>query len=74
MIPLVSISEISSLYYKTIAGLCSWADRFESYLVENSEERFSRDEAHMYMEDIRRHFYSGSNPNSLRINCLNEQI
>ena len=25
----------------------SWADRFESYLVENPEDRFSRDEAHI---------------------------
>ena len=30
-----------------LANVFSWADRFESYLVENSEGRFSRDEAHM---------------------------
>ena len=32
--------------FKTLASLCSWADRFESYLVENPEDRFSRDMAH----------------------------
>ena len=30
----------------TIASFVSWADRFESYLVENPKDRFSRDEAH----------------------------
>ena len=30
-----------------LANFFSWADRFESYLVENPEDRFSRDEAHM---------------------------
>ena len=40
---------ISSFYiqnFKPLASLCSWADRFESYLVKNPEDRFSRDEAH----------------------------
>ena len=31
----------------TLASFFNWADRFESYLVENPEHRFSRDEAHM---------------------------
>ena len=26
---------------KTLASLCSWADRFESYMVGNPEDRFS---------------------------------
>ena len=26
-----------------LASLCSWAGRFESYLVENPEDRFSHD-------------------------------
>ena len=39
--PLVSLSKISRL-----AGLCSWAGRFESYLVGNPKDRFSRDVAH----------------------------
>ena len=30
----------------TLANFFSWADRFESYLVENPEDMFSRDEAH----------------------------
>ena len=38
--------------FKTLASLCSWADRFESYLVGNLEDRFSRDEA-----QIRQHFW-----------------
>ena len=32
--------------FKTLASLCSWAGRFESTLVANLEDRFSRDEAH----------------------------
>ena len=35
----------------TLANLCGWADRFESYLVENPEDRFSHDEAQLYMEN-----------------------
>ena len=42
MIPLVSISEISSLYLASVE-----AGRFVSYLVANTEDRFSRDEAHI---------------------------
>ena len=33
--------------FKTLASLCSWAGRFESYLVANPEKRFSHDEAHL---------------------------
>ena len=33
----------------TLASFFSWADRFESYLVGNSEGSFSRDEAQMIM-------------------------
>ena len=32
---------------KPLASLYSWADQFESYLVANPEDRFSRDEAHI---------------------------
>ena len=42
--------DISSIYignFITLASFFSWADRFESYLVENPEDRLSRDEAHM---------------------------
>ena len=41
---------ISSFYFynfKTLASLCSLAGRFESYLVKNPEDRFSRDGAHI---------------------------
>ena len=38
IIPILAKSKISRL-----ASLCSWAGRFESYLVGNSEDRFSRD-------------------------------
>ena len=31
----------------TLASFFSWAGQFESYLVENPEDRFSRDEAHI---------------------------
>ena len=31
----------------SLASLCSWAGRFESYLVGNPKDRFSRDVAHM---------------------------
>ena len=43
MIPVLAISEISRL----LICFCSWAGRFESYLVANPEDRFSRDDAHM---------------------------
>ena len=33
--------------FNPLASLCSWAGRFESYLVANPEDRFSRDEAQM---------------------------
>ena len=42
IIPILAKSNISRL-----AGLCSWAGRFESYLVGNPEDRFSHDEAHI---------------------------
>ena len=45
IIPLVSISEI----FKPLGSFCSCAGQFESYLVENPEDRFSRDEAHIYI-------------------------
>ena len=32
--------------FKTLASLCSCRGRFESYLVENPEDRFFRDKAH----------------------------
>ena len=32
---------------KALASFCSWAGRFESYLVTNHEDRFSRDVAHL---------------------------
>ena len=32
--------------FKTLASIWSWAGQFESYLVENPEDRFSRDVAH----------------------------
>ena len=31
--------------FKTLVSLCSWAGRFESYLVANPEDRFTRDKA-----------------------------
>ena len=40
----------SSFYiqnFKPLASLCSWAGRFESTVVANPEDRFSRDEAHI---------------------------
>ena len=42
IISLVSIFAILWL----LASFFSWADWFESYLVENTEDRFSRDEVH----------------------------
>ena len=32
----------------TLASFFSWADWFESYLVENPEDRFSRDKAQIH--------------------------
>ena len=39
----------------TLAGFCTWAGRFESYLIENPEDRVSRDMVHIMV----------TNPNSL---------
>ena len=50
---------ISSFYiqnFKTLASLCSWPGRFESHLVENPEDRFSRDKAQYgNLPDVRWH-------------------
>ena len=35
--------------FKTLASLCFWAGWFESTLVANPEDRFSRDVAHNYV-------------------------
>ena len=42
-----SISTCYSWNFKTLASLISWAGRFESYLVANPKDRFSRDVAQM---------------------------
>ena len=47
---------ISSFYFRNfrpLAGLCGCAVLFESYLVENPEDRFSRDEAHVFSVMLR---------------------
>ena len=36
--------------HKPLASLYSWADQFESYMVENTEDRFSCDEAQIVIE------------------------
>ena len=43
IIPVVAMS----LNVKPLASLYSWAGQFESYLVANPEDRFSRDEVHL---------------------------
>ena len=40
------LDSIMSPVFMTLACFCSEAERFQSYLVENPEDRFSRDEAH----------------------------
>ena len=45
IVPLVSIYK-----FKPPASLCSWASQFESTLVGNPEDRFSRDEAQIVLE------------------------
>ena len=46
----------SSSFYiqhlKSLASLCSWAVQFESYLVVNLEDRFSRDEAQIWVFNL----------------------
>ena len=37
---------------KPLASFCGCAGRFVSYLVENPEDRFSRDEAHIHVQLI----------------------
>ena len=40
------ISSFCIWYFKPLASFCGCTGQFESYLVENAEDRFSRDEAH----------------------------
>ena len=44
IIPILAISKISRLHL-----VCSWAGRFESNLVANRKDRFSRDVAQMFL-------------------------
>ena len=43
----VCISSFCIGNFMTLASFFSWADRFESYLVENPDDRFSHDKAHI---------------------------
>ena len=43
-------------YFKPLAGFCSRTGRFDSYLVGNPEDRFSRDVAHMLCMSGLAHF------------------
>ena len=42
---IIPILNCYSQNFKTLASLCNWAGRFESYLVGNPADRFSHDEA-----------------------------
>ena len=42
-------SSCYSRSFKTLGSLCSSAGQFESYLVENPEDRFSHDKAHIIL-------------------------
>ena len=42
-------SSFYSQNFNRLVNLCSWADRFESYLVKDPEDRFSHDEAHFML-------------------------
>ena len=46
-LPKYNISSFYILNFKPLASFCGCAGRFESYLVENPEDRFSCDKAHM---------------------------
>ena len=45
IIPILAKSKISRL-----ASCCSWAGRYESYLVANAKDRFSHDVAHLHSD------------------------
>ena len=49
IIPLVSKSKLSSLYLASVARNAGW---FESYLVKNPKDSFSRDEAQIIFHKI----------------------
>ena len=57
IIPLVSISKI----FKPLLSFCACAGRFESYLVENPEYRFSRDEAQILSLNTHCIYFSDEN-------------
>ena len=51
------VQYISSFYirnFKPLASFCGCPSRFESYLVESPEHRFSHDEAHMGLNKTKR--------------------
>ena len=53
--PLLRQDNTSSFYiqnFKPLASFCCCAGQFESYLVGNPEDRFSRDEAHIFCTDF----------------------
>ena len=50
MIPILDKSKIQN--FKTLASFCSWAGRFESYLIANPEDRSSHDEAHFIVDHL----------------------
>ena len=56
IIPLLVIAEI----WKNLASLCSWAGRFESYLVETPEGRVSRDVAQFWKAHLPAADFSGT--------------
>ena len=63
----------SSSFYiqncKPLASFCGCTVRFESYLVENPEDRFSRDEAHIKCQEINMTLWSNVNPIIFDIPC-----
>ena len=55
--------------FKSLARLCSWAGWFESYLVANPEDRFSRDVAHIIglEKPIKHHIVNGGQSHGMNI-------
>ena len=57
--------------FKTLACLCSWAGRLESYLVANPEDKFSRDEAHTL---ISHHPFAGNTRRYLQNKAITDDL
>ena len=61
--------------FKPVASFSCWPGQFESYLVGNPEDRFSRDEAHINLTYMRSYMYYSAKSIFLQVpwSCLSRE-